>query len=499
MSSIDANGAAAPTSAPIRRLSLPVMLSYGIGQSGEALVTVGFNSFLIFYYNQVLKVSGLVTTIALAIALVVDAVIDPMAGALSDRLRSRYGRRHPYIICTALPLGLSFFMMFNPPAAFGQLELAVWLVAFALLTRIALTFYTVPHLALGAEMAHDYNQRSTMYSFGTFFAFVGAALATAIAYRAFFPTTPQYSPGLLNPHGYVSFSIAFATAIVAVLGLCVAGTWREIPHLPTSGRDSKAFTLRQMLRETLEAFGNRSFRALFFGMCLSTLMLAAEAVFLPFMTVHFWGLTTEQISTIPIFTLFGFIAGVLLIPSVTRWLDKKKTLMYCAYVSLLNSNLLVGARLLHVPWVPANGSTAILVIVTTSAFIGAVMAPLVFGSLNAMFADIVDEHELETGHRREGIVFAARSFLIKAISSVGGIIGGWVLDAISFPRGAHAGTVAPDVLWNLGFFQAPLPSVFVLIAVFFYSRYQLDRHRHAEITAALAERARSGENRVLSN
>ena len=495
MSSIDANGAAAPSRAP-RRLSFMVMLSYGIGQSGEALVTVGFNTFLLFYYNQVLKVSGTVTAIALAISLVVDAVIDPMAGALSDRLRSRFGRRHPYIALTALPLGFSFFMMFNPPAGFGELELALWLVAFTLLTRLALTFYTVPHLALGAEMAHDYNQRSTMYSFGTFFAFVGAAVGTAIAYRSFFPTTPQYSPGLLNPHGYLSFSIAFATAIVAVIGVCVAGTWREIPHLPTTGRDSKAFTLRQMLRETLDAFGNRSFRALFFGMCLSTLMLAAEGVLQPYITVHFWGLTTEQISTIPIFTLFGFIAGVLLIPSVTRWLDKKKTLMYCAYVSLVNGNLLIGLRLLHAPWIPANGSTAILVLVTTTAFIGAVMAPLVFGSLNAMFADIVDEHELETGHRREGIVFAARSFLIKAISSVGIIMGGWVIDWIRFPRGARAGTVDLDVLWNLGLFQAPLPSVFVLIAVFFYSRYQLDRKRHAEIIAALAERRVGADGRA---
>jgi glycoside/pentoside/hexuronide:cation symporter, GPH family len=122
------------------------------------------------------------------------------------------------------------------------------------------------------------------------------------------------------------------------------------------------------------------------------------------------------------------------------------------------------------------------------SFIGAMLAPPIFGSLNAMFADIVDEHELDTGHRREGIIFAARSFLIKAISSVGVVVGGWIIDWINFPRGARAGTVPEDVLWELGLYQAPVPSIFVFIAVILYSGYRLDRTRHAEIVAALNAR-----------
>jgi Na+/melibiose symporter-like transporter len=468
-----------------RRLKMPVMASYGFGQVAEALVTVGFNTFLLYYYNQVLGVSGTITGAALAISLVVDAVVDPMAGALSDRLRSRWGRRHPFIALSALPLGGFFFLIFNPPPGLGDLGLAAWLVAFTFLTRLALTFYHVPHLALGAEMAHDYNQRSTMYSFNTFFSIFGGAAGTALAYFAFFPTTAEYNPGLLNPHGYTDFSIAFGLAILAAVFVCVAGTWREIPHLPTSGRDTAPFSFGRMLAETVEAFRNRSFRALFFGMSLATLMLAMEGVLTPYMSVHFWGLTTEQISTIPMFSLFGLFVGMFLMAPVTNWLDKKKVLMYCSYLALVNGNVIIVLRLLDVPWFPENGSPWILPLVIVMGFINAVLAPLIFGSLNAMFADIVDEHELDTGHRREGIVFAARSFLIKAISSVGIVLGGWVIDLIEFPRGARAGTVPEDVLWNLGLFQAPLPSIFVFIGVLLYGGYQLDRRRHAEIVAAL--------------
>ncbi|MGH7949549.1 MAG: MFS transporter, partial [Candidatus Binataceae bacterium] len=365
---------------------------------------------------------------------------------------------------------------------------AAWLVVWTLATRIALTFFHVPHLALGAEMAHDYNQRSTMYSYNAFFAIFGQAVGVALAYNLFFPTTAQYSPGLLNPRGYFEFSSVFGVFIVFAVLVCLLGTWREIPYLPRSGRVHTRFSLLSVFRETMGAFGNRSFRALFFGMSLATIVLSAEGVLTPYMSVHFWGLTTEQISTIPFFSMFGLIIGFAVTPLVTRWLDKKQTLMYCLTLAIANPVVLVGLRLLDVSWFPANGSPWVLPLVIMMNFIGAMLAPPLSGSLNAMFADIVDEHELDTGHRREGIIFAARSFLIKAISSVGVVLGGWVIDLINFPRGARAGTVPDEVLWDLGLYQAPLPSIFVFIAVILFSGYRLDRERHAEIVAELSRR-----------
>ena len=472
----------------VRRLSLPVMASYGFGQIGEALVTTGIGTFLLYYYNQVLGVSGLWTGSALAVSLVVDSLIDPAAGAISDRLKSRWGRRHPFMLFSAVPLGVFFCLMFNPPAGLSQPESALWLLCFALLTRLAMTFYTVPHLALGAEMAHDYNQRSTMYAMNIFFSSIGAAAGAALAYRYFFPTTPTYSPGLLNPDGYLGFSVAFGVAIALTILVCLAGTWREIPFLPTTGRNAAAFSFRQLWRETVDAFRNKSFRAVFFGMTLATVMLAMEGVLTPYMGVHFWALTTEQLTVVPFASLLGLFVGILLTAPVTRWLDKKRTLMNCSYLAIINGNLLVGMRLLAVPWFPANGSPLILPMILLVSFVGAVLGPLIFGSLNAMFADIVDEHELEIGHRREGIIFAARSFLIKMVSALGIVLGGAVIDLIGFPRGATAGSVEPDVLWQLGLFQSPLPSVFVLLAVMLYAGYNLDRERHADIRRQLAER-----------
>ena len=134
----------------IHRLKFPVMFSFGFGQFAEAIKNAGFNVFLLFYYNQVLGVSATLTSIALAIALMFDAVSDPLIGSFSDKLRTRFGRRHPLILMAALPLGVSFYCLFNPPGMASDWAHFLWLLVFAVLVRASLTLYHVPHLALGA-------------------------------------------------------------------------------------------------------------------------------------------------------------------------------------------------------------------------------------------------------------------------------------------------------------------------------------------------------------
>jgi Na+/melibiose symporter-like transporter len=484
----------------MRRLSYPTMVAYGFGQVGEALMGAGFGTFLLFYYQQIIGVSGTVTATALALSLMVDALCDPIVGSLSDKIRTRWGRRHPFIVAAALPLCVGFYCLFNPPAGLTQAGYFVWLTVFAIITRQSLTVFHVPHLALGAEMARDYTQRSTLYSFNILFSSLGGAVGTAIAYRAFFPTTQEFDPGLLNPAGYHTFSIAFAVGIFVAILVCALGTWHEIPHLlvraeapgtKSAARAPRASLPRlfvQMVREFRVVFANPSFKSVFFGMMLAFLMLSIEGVFGAYMGVHFWGLTTEQLSLLPFFAVVGLLGSLLLIVPVTRWLDKKMTLVWCAVIAILNGNVLVMLRLFAPDWFPANGSSLILPLIALTTFVGSLMGPLIFATLNSMFADIVDEHELATGKRQEGIVFAARSFAVKVTTSVGLIVGGWLLDAIGFPKAARAGTVAADVLWDLGFIVGPATSVFVLAGVFMYLGYSLDRDRHAQVVRELAQR-----------
>ena len=103
-------------------------------------------------------------------------------------------------------------------------------------------------------------------------------------------------------------------------------------------------------------------------------------------------------------------------------------------------------------------------------------------------ADIADEHELESGVRREGVLYSARAFSGKATAAIGTLFGGILLSAIEFPARATRGEVPEDVVWHLGMIAGPATSIFSLLAVGFYLMYCIDHVRHREIVRLLEER-----------
>ena len=468
------------------KLTFPTMVSFGSGQVSEAIKNAGFNVFLLFYYNQVIGISATATSIALAIALVFDAFTDPLAGSISDKHSGQWGRRHPFILLSAFPLAATFFFLFNPPNSLNEFGLIIWLTVFAILVRASMTFYHVPHLALGAELAEDYDQRSTLYAFSTFFGYLGGVVFVPLSYRIFFPTTEEFNPALLNQEAYFSWSIFAGAIMVFAVLICVFGTRKEIPRLKERVSNSSSnFEFKSLRRELLDAFSNASFRTIFFGMILCMFIITVEAVLSPFMGFHFFEMTTEQLSFFSIGQLIGLMLSILFVPLLTARFDKKPTLIGCALSVVVLVNIPIVLRLFDFGWFPQPGSDSLLVILVINSGITTMLAIALFATVNSMFADIADEHELETGDRREGIIFSARSFANKFTASAGLVFGGILLDYIGFPRGAVTGQVSEEIVWQLGFIAGPATSVFTILGVLLFFRYKIDRTRHREIIRTL--------------
>lgn len=465
------------------------MLAFGVGQAAEGFKNQAFNVFLVFYYQQIVGLPGWMTGLAVGIALAFDAITDPIAGVASDRTYTRWGRRHPFMLIAAFPLVFAFIALFSPPDSLGQFGAFVWLTVFAVLVRGSLTFYYVPHLALGADMAHDYNQRSTLFAFSTVFSITAMALVSFIGYRYFFPTTEAFSPGTLNPDGYRPFAIFFAGGMFVAIIACCLGTASEIPYLrgnqPGDAENRGELTMKGTWRDFQLVFANASYRLIFFGMLLSTFAVAVESVLSPFMGVHFWGLPTERLALVSLATLVGLWIGLPLAPWLTKRFDKRVALVIPAVFVVINANFALVLRLLDVSWFPTNDSPWIFWIYFTRYLLQGICLPVIFATFNSMFADIADEVELDSGQRKEGIIFASRSFANKISTALGVVIGGIVLDILSFPKGAAVGTVPEDVLWWLGFAEGPATSLLSLTGVLFYLRYRINRKRHAEIRAAI--------------
>ena len=475
-----------------RKLSVRTMASFGIGEAAGAFMGTAWSVLLLFYYQQVVGVEAWLVGLAIGISVAMDAVTDPLIGAWSDRIRTRWGRRHPMLLAAALPLAISFVLLFNPPRGMSDVEGFLWLMTFGVLVRASFTFYNIPHLALGAEMAHDYYQRSTLFAYSAFAYAMSVAVCYGLITGYYFPTVEGlYDPGFLNPHSYRTMSLTFATVMVTAILLCVAGTRKEIPYLrKTQERGQMRFWT--LFTEIWEVLKNASFRAVFFGLLLGSLVGGVESAFSPFMGVHFWGLRTEDLFYLAFVGGFSFPVAFVLIPVLTRLLDKRMSVMLPLAAWITAVNVPICLRLLDVPWFPENGSPWVFGIFMASSTVGALCAPIIGASANSMLADVADEHELDTGIRREGVLYSVRAFSQKSTQAFGTVFGGILLSAIDFPEFATRGEVPAETIWNLGLIAGPATSIFSLLALGFYLRYRINHRRHAEIVAALEARRSEG-------
>ena len=165
----------------VSSISLQSRLLYSSGIVSHALKEAAIGVFVLFYYKQVLGLSGTLTGLAVGISIIWDGVSDPLIGAWSDRLRSRIGRRHPLMIAAVIPMAAGFIMLYGPPDNMlsDQVDLFAWLLISLLLVRTALTFFMVPYLALGAEITDDYHERTQLAGMRTNLAWMIGTLTAA--------------------------------------------------------------------------------------------------------------------------------------------------------------------------------------------------------------------------------------------------------------------------------------------------------------------------------
>lgn len=474
------------------QLSFVTKLAYGWGQAAEGLKNGAFAVFLFFYYVQVLGLSGTYAGAAVGIALMFDAVTDPLAGSLSDNWRSRLGRRHPFMYASALPLAICFYFLFSPPAISG-FPLFLWLLVFAVLTRGAMTLYHVPHIALGAELSTNFHERTTVVAYRQFFSTFGQLLAYGIGFGLFFSATPEYAHGQFRAEAYAPFAFCLALLMMVSILVSAWGTQSRLPHLPQPNGPVEKLTaigsLQRTWREIGQALGNRSFRWLFSGVLIVFMMVGVDMALNLHMNTYFWELSSR--GNIVFFAAYpvGVMVGALFARRLNQLFDKKPSIVFGTAWWALCQIVPVVLRL--VGWFPENGTPELLSTLVVVKFLqgaGVVQALVTFSS---MVADIVDEHELQTGKRQEGIFFASVSFSGKFTSGVGNVVGGIALDLIGWPRGTAIQTAADvpaeTVAW-LGLIYGPIVAGFAVVSVWCYSKHRLDRQRHTEIVLELDAR-----------
>ena len=463
-------------------------LMYGFGSASEAIVGVAFNAFNFFFYTNLLGLPGWLAGLAITIALVCDAITDPVVGSISDRWRSRLGRRHPFMFTAPLPVMACLFLIYSPIEGLGNTGLFVWLTTLTVAMRTFMTFYHIPHLALGAELSSDFAERTRVMSLNTLVGALGGVSFIFLAYTVFFKSTPEFENGLLNQAAYPWFATTAALVGGVIMVFTTVATMPLIPRLPQPPKGIKAFTFREFMSDILFALANRNYLFLMIAFLILSIMLGTRGTIGLHMFTYFWELKPELIRYIAVVGIFAPMIGYVVTARLHERFDKKPIIVVAVFTMTLFAAMPVTLRLIGV--MPPNGSPYLFPSLVAIEFCGLVAGVILLISVMSALADIADEHELNTGRRQEGIFYSARSFFAKASSGFGHLFAGIAITVIEFPVGAEPGTVDADTLLYLGLVDGPIAVIPGFIAVYFYTRYRLTRGDHAAIQAQLRERHR---------
>jgi glycoside/pentoside/hexuronide:cation symporter, GPH family len=466
-------------SVPTIRPSLPVKLAYSLGQAAQ---NGGFDAaiaFIFFYYSAVLGLSGTLVGSALAVSLAFDAVVDPVVGSWSDNIKSRLGRRLPLMIVAIPLISLSIGLLFSPPHGLDQSGLFLWLAATSVAVRSFISVFNVPYIALGAEMATGYAERTSIAVYRALAGLFASVAVTAIGYSIYFA-----HGGLQKPDGYPGFGWSVALLLFSCMAVCCLGIRRYAAALPQPDQ-APGSMLRRLPSELKEIFANRSFRLLFISAVVIFAAMGANASLNNHAFVFVWKIKSEMIQFITYAYLVGILLGVVGAPILQKLMEKKYIVIVGFLLLIANWVVLQGAMLtgLYHPL----GDAAVLPMQINS-WVAGIGSGFVLVAYPSMMADAADEHEYLFGRRREGLYFAGLGFAGKAATGMGVMVAGVALDMIGFPRsmGHGVGASLPDVMQlRLVAIWGPVPAVIAILSLVVLGSYGITRSYHDKIATAL--------------
>jgi len=448
---------------------------YGLGAVAFGVKDNGFSFFLLLYYNQVLGLPESLVGLGIMLALMADAVFDPVVGYLSDHHHSRWGRRHPFLYASAVPAAVAYWFLWNPPAGLSHEALLAYFLVVSVLVRVFVAVNEIPSASLVPELTDQYDERTSILSYRFFFGWWGGLAMTVLAYAVFLQPDAAHPVGVLNPAGYGTYGLVASITMCAAILVSAIGTHAYIPYLKHPPEKRHA-GLAGAFRELMETLSNRSFLALFAASIFGAMaggLIAALAIYI---NTYFWELTSSQISVLVLGYFVSAVLAVAIAPGLSRRIGKKRAAIATSLAAILIGPLPVALRLLGV--FPPNGSPTLIPLLFSFGTV--TIALLIMSGIltSSMVADIVEDSEVVTGRRSEGIFVAANSFVQKAVSGIGIFASSLLLGAIGFPRGAKPGEVDPAVVHRLGLVYAPTIVVLYLIALAFLATYRISRDVH---------------------
>jgi GPH family glycoside/pentoside/hexuronide:cation symporter len=469
-------------------LSRWTKIAFGSGDWSIASFGTLRQIFYAIFLTDVVGLDPRLASVAALLGIIWDAINDPLVGTISDRVRTRWGRRRPFLLFFAIPYGLAFLILWWAPPWHSQLALAATVSLAFMLSDTFETFIGVPLYALTPEITPDYDERTSLTGYRMFFNLL-ASLTTAVAAPAIVDAV--LASGATQQQGYLLVSALFGGLAVIPL-LLIFFVVRERTHNEQEIDQEQTTPFREVLRT---AWGNVPFRFATALYMLNWTTFDLVALVLPFY-IAYWvsgGNLLQKALGLPLeSTVFAFllITSVLMLP-LWVWLSGRMS-KHIAY--MIGMSFWAGVQLLIFGIQP--GQITYVLVLSVLAGISVSTAHVLPESI---FPDVIEWDELRTGRRQEGIYYGVKNFIRKLTGAVAIFIALQVLGWFGYqtpPEGVTHFTQPASALTAIRVLIGPFGALLLFSAVVMAWFYPLTRERHSRIRRLLKrKKEREGGNK----
>jgi GPH family glycoside/pentoside/hexuronide:cation symporter len=433
---------------------------YGIGDIGFSLTTSILGAYFAIFLTDVVGIRPGIAAIAIFIGRSWDYINDPIFGYLSDRTRTRWGRRRPFLLFGALPLALTFTMLWWRPPWEGTFSLAAYYALAYILYEAANTLLYMPYFALTPELTSDYDERTSLTTYRMFFSILGSLLAFTIPMAMVGSFTPE------NAHRVFTMGLTFGLVSAVPMLLVFLGT-RERQDYMQQDKPTLRHSLQAARRNQPFLYG----LGIFLATWISVEILQSSLLF-------FIKYVVQREAQNDLIMASIFVVAILALP-IWNWVSDRWSKRW-AYIYGIAFWAVVQIGLIAL-----NPATGLGLILTLCALAGiGVAAAHVLPW--AIIPDAIEWDEYLTGERHEGMFYSLTTLTKKVATSIALPLVLLLLDVTGYvPNIAQQ---EPGALMGIRIVIGPIPAVLLALGIGFAYKYPLDRDRFASVVAEIAAR-----------
>ena len=448
-----------------QKLSRLTKIIYGSGDIGFSLTTTIVAAYFLFFLTNVVGIRPAVAGIAILIGRSWDYINDPIIGHISDRTRSRWGRRRPFLLFGALPFALGFTMMWFKPPWDNLIALTTYYAVAYVIFDTAATFVYMPYYALTPELTEDYDERTSLTSYRMFYSIFGSLLALTIPLMIVGSFIPENA-------GKVLLMGAIFGLISALPLLLVFATTRE--------KQEFIEQIQPTFKDSLKAtFKNKPF---VFGAGIYLITWVSFDILLTVLLFFIKFVMGREADSDLIMAVI-FIVAIFALP-FWEWTSRKlnKRLAYAAGIAFW--------AVVQVVLITMNASSPLTLILFLCglAGIGVSAAHILPWSI---IPDAIEWDEYQTGERHEGMFYSLVTLMQKIASSIAIPLTAIFLDLTHYVP--NSATQPASALLGIRILVGPIPAVLLIIGIIFALKYPLSREEFTRVVKELHARRLKGK------